>query len=167
MPRPLLLPLLLPLPPLPIPLILCAVCACALFLSQPDDGPTGLQIVCEEARAEALRRTYPSLRNHHHTSHAAGASGQGGPRALSPQRRDRISERAFIESLSRRIASRFAKMGCPIIAASNNAAMRAASTAHAAALAGGGNASLAAEEAVAAAAAAVAAASARQQQKQQ
>ena len=120
----------------------------------PDDGPTGLQILCEEARAEALRRTYPSLRNQIKNGGGNGKAG-GAPWAepVSPQRRDRISERAFIEALSRRVATAFARLGEPATAASNLAAMRAASAASAHSYASGDAAGAGAAATAAAAAA--------------
>ena len=87
------------------------------------DGPTGLQILCEDARTEALRRTYPGLRHKHKGAHANGG-GQAGD--VSPQRRDRISERAFIEALARRVSAHFGKIGDAATGATNIAAMRAA-----------------------------------------
>lgn len=119
-----------------------------------EDGPTGLQILCEVARAEALRRTYPSLRN------AASAAGSNGM-CLSPQRRDRISERAFIEFLTRRVSVYFAKVGDASAGARNQLAIKAAAGAHAAAYARGqmGSYGGASKTAVAAARAALSAAS--------
>ena len=74
---------------------------------------------------------------------------------MSPQRRDRISERAFMDALSRRVAFHFGKIGDAASAQRNGAAIRAASAASAAASAAG-NAAGAFGAATAAAAAALA-----------
>ena len=79
---------------------------------------------------------------------------------MSPQRRDRISERAFMEGLTKRISTHFAKIGSPAVARGNHLAMRAAKEAAAAAVANG-NAAGAGDAAVAAAARAIASAKAK------
>lgn len=95
-----------------------------------EEGPTRLQFLCEAARAEALRSTYPALRR----ETCGGAGGEAvGSASSSPQRRDRISERAFIEALTKRVSAHFAKIGDPATAAKNQAAIKAAAAAHAAA----------------------------------
>ena len=74
----------------------------------------------------------------------------------SPQRRDRISERAFIECLARRVSAHFAKIGDPAAGRLNQKAIRAAAAAHAACRArGDGTDGGASAPAVAAAAAAL------------
>ena len=102
-------------------LTMAAGCGKLALDTVPEDGPTGLQILCETARAEALRRTYPSFRN--------GGGEAGAAAALSPQRRDRISERVFIQILARRVATHFAQIGDAAVGERNMRAVRAAQAA--------------------------------------